>query len=259
MEGSGSPCAELLHNGQYGVLVGRKAGRLPGAAAVHALACSGVNPTVEAACIAAAAAGIGIAGTVTIAIAGFHSTKNATSQAIAAGIASTRATLAAAREDRFWEKQAAAYEEVIAALLYRQMKRQHELRMYRLNDAGEQQIKEFFSSYEPPGWFQAQARLRAYASDEVWEAFEATQKADIEVWGLYEQWKALAEHNRLAMESGRPGVAADGETTLNARRAVNPAVEEAEAREDVVVKLIREELRSKPESTGMALDPSRSG
>lgn len=73
---------------------------------------------------------------------------------------------------------------MIAALQYRQMKRQHELRMYRLDEDSEQQLRDFFASYEPPGWFQAQARLRAYASHEVWEAFEATRQADLEVWGF---------------------------------------------------------------------------
>jgi hypothetical protein len=214
-----------------------------------------VNPTVEAAWIAAGVAGLGIAGTATVAIAGFRSTKNATVRTIAASTANTMASLAAAREDRLWDKRAAAYEEVIAALQYRQMKRQHELRMYRLDEDSEQQLKDFFASYEPPGWFQAQARLRAYASDEVWEAFEATRQADVEVSGRYRQWKMLADDNRLAVESGRPGAATDGQTTINARRAVNPAVEEAETRDEAVVKLIRDELRSKPASTSTALEP----
>jgi hypothetical protein len=66
----------------------------------------------------------------------------------------------------------------------------------------------------------------------------------------------LAEDNRLAVESGRPGAAADGETMLRARRAVNPAVAEAETKDEAVTKLIREELRSKPESTSTALEHS---
>ena len=215
-----------------------------------------MTPTIEAAWIAAGAAGFGVVSTATVAVVGFRSTKNATIRTIAASTANTMASLAAAREDRFWEKQTAAYEETLAALQYRQMKRQHELRMYRLDEDSEQRLKDFFVSYEPPGWFQAQARLRAYASDEVWEAFEATRQADFEVWDRYRQWKMLADDNRLLVESGNPGAVTDGQTTINARRAVNPAVEEAEARDEAVIKLIREELRSKPESTGMALEPS---
>ena len=139
--------------------------------AVHSVTCPGVTPTIEAAWIAAGATGFGIVSTATVAIVGFPSTKNATVRAISAGTANTMATLAAAREDRLWGRRAAAYEETIAALTHRQMKRQHELRMYRLNEEGEQRLKDFFHSYEPPGWFESQARLLAYASDEVQEAF----------------------------------------------------------------------------------------
>jgi hypothetical protein len=66
----------------------------------------------------------------------------------------------------------------------------------------------------------------------------------------------LADSNRLAVESGHPGAAADGETMIRARRAVNPAVAEAEARDEAIIKLIREELRNKPESTSTALEHS---
>jgi hypothetical protein len=98
------------------------------------------------------------------------------------------------------------------------------------------------------GWFEAQARLVAYASDEVLDAFEATRQADLAVSGRYRQWLMLAEDNRLAVESGRPGTAHDGQTMIEARKAVGPALEEAEARDQALIKLIRDELRSKPEA-----------
>jgi hypothetical protein len=215
-----------------------------------------VTPTIEAAWIAAGVAGFGVVSTATVAVVGFRSTKNATIRAIAATTANTMATLAAAREDRLWEKRAAAYEEIIGVLTHRQMKRQHELRMYRLTEEGEQQLKDFFDSFDPPGWFESQARLLAYASDGVREAFEATRRADLQASGLYQSYVMLAEDNRLAAASGDPGAATDGETMIKARTAVNPAVEEADAKAEVVIKLIRDELRSKPASTTTALEPS---
>ena len=117
----------------------------------------------------------------------FRSSRNSANQAIAAGATATAATLNAARENRFWEKQAAAYEETLGGLLYRQAKRQDGLRTYRLPEDDEHQLGDFFAEYEPPGWFEAQGRLLAYASDEVREAFEATRRTDLEVWGLYKQ------------------------------------------------------------------------
>jgi hypothetical protein len=58
----------------------------------------------------------------------------------------------------------------------------------------------------------------------------------------------LAEDNRLAVESGRPGAALDGQTMIKVRKDVGPALEEAEARDQALIKLIRDELRSKPEA-----------
>jgi hypothetical protein len=215
-----------------------------------------VTPTIEAAWIAAGAAGFGVVSTATVAVVGFRSTKNATIRTIAGSTANTMASLAAAREDRLWEKRSAAYEEIIGVLTHRQLKRQHELRMYRLTEAGEQQLKDFFDSYDPPGWFESQARLLAYASNEVRRAFEATRRADLEASGLYQSYVTLAEDNRLAAASGHPGTATDGQTMIKARNAVNPAVQEADAKAEAVIKLIRDELRSKPASTSTALEPS---
>jgi len=212
-----------------------------------------VTPAIEAAWIAAGATGFGIVSTATVAIVGFRSTRNATVRAIAASTANTMASLAAAREDRLWEKRAAAYEEIIGVLTHRQMKRQHELRMYRLPDANEQQLKDFFDSYNPPRWFESQARLLAYASDDVRQAFEATRGADLEVRVGYDRWLMLTEQVQTAMESGNFAAAPDGSLVVQARKDVNPALEEAEARDEAVIKLIRDELHSRPQSAVTAL------
>jgi hypothetical protein len=199
-----------------------------------------VSPIIEAAWIAAVSAGtvgvVGIAGAVVTSIVSSRNTAKATTQTVEAGVASTAA------------KRAAAYEETIAGLLYRQEKRQHDLRMYRLDEESERRLKDFFASYEPPGWFEAQARLVAYASDEVRHASDATQQADREVSERYRQWATLGDDNRRAVESGNPGAAHDGETTMQAYRAIGPALEEAEVKDQALIGAIRDELRSKPEA-----------
>jgi hypothetical protein len=218
-----------------------------------------VNPVIEAAWIAAASAGavgvLGIAGAVVTSIVSSRNTRNATTQAVQAGAASTMATLAAAREERLWEKRAAAYEETIAALLHRLEKRQHDLRMYRLDKESEQKLDDFFASYQPSGWFEAQARLLAYASDDVRHAFEATQQADREVSERRWRWLALGEESRLAVASGHPNAAHDGETMIKAHRAIGPALEDAEAMDQALIKVIRDELQSKPQAALTITDP----
>jgi hypothetical protein len=68
-----------------------------------------MQPVVEAAWIAAGAGVLGIAGTVTVAVSGFRNTRKVTGQTIQAAAQDSIRALAAARADRLWEKQAAAY------------------------------------------------------------------------------------------------------------------------------------------------------
>lgn len=202
-----------------------------------------MDPTIAAALITGGVGALGIAGTVV----GSRNTRKATEQGMAASTASTMATLAAAREDRLWEKRASVYEEAIAALLHRQRKRQHDTRRYRLDEEAEKKLREFFDGYEPPGWFQVQVRAVAYASDRVLGAFDEAELAHRKVWGCYRRWVELAEDNQLAVEAGNPS-AVDGGAAITARKAIDPALDEAEEKDQALVDLIRDELRSKPEA-----------
>ena len=138
------------------------------------------------------------------------------------------------------------------AVRYQQMKRRHDLRSYRWDEESEQQLKPFFDSYEPPVWFEAQARLIAYASDPVLTAFEAREQAQHEVWARYQRYRMMADDNKRAAETGQIGAAHDGQETIDARRAVDAAVEEAEAQDQLLIKLIRDELRSLPEAARLS-------
>ncbi|HUN34165.1 MAG TPA: hypothetical protein VMU95_19355 [Trebonia sp.] len=207
-----------------------------------------MDPTIAAAWITGGVGGLGIAGTVATAIVGSRSTRKATETTVVAAAATTAATLAAAREDRLWDKQCAAYQEALSGLLHSQSKRQHDLRMYRLNEEAEQQIKDFLASYEKPAWFEAQGRLIAYASEAVLEAFKVAREADNEVYGRYQQWQMLAEEATEAFRSGRPGAVQEVKKKGEAHKATTQAIEEANAADEALIKLIRNELRSKPEA-----------
>lgn len=217
-----------------------------------------MDPSIAAAWIGAGVGGgvalVGVAASIVSSIVSSNNTRKATERTVEAGADANRATLTAAREDGFWEKQCAAYDLTLEGLLQRQARRQHELRPYRLDEDSEEQLKSFFDSYESPGWFQAHARLTAYASDAVLKAFDETTRADSEVRGHYEQWKMLFEDAKLAAESGRMDAAAqDSELALKARRNITPALAEAQEKDQALIKLIREELRSKPEATSVAV------
>lgn len=215
-----------------------------------------MNATVEAATIAATTTGIvgflGIVATVTTAIVSSRNTKRATERTVAGGVANTRATLMAAQEGRFWEQERAAYEETLAASLHRQTKRREDLRNARWDGATEQQITDALDSYDPPGIFEARARLVAYATDEVLAAFEAASRAHETVRSAYAHRVALRESLTLAQASGRLEGIPDPETMTKAKRQLDGALEAAGAADDMLIDTIRIRLRSKPEA---ALQP----
>lgn len=72
------------------------------------------------------AAAIGVAGTVIVGVAGFLSTKRASDKAAQVSIDNTASSLDAARDERIWDRRAWAYEQGIAALLYRRQRRRTE-------------------------------------------------------------------------------------------------------------------------------------
>jgi hypothetical protein len=89
----------------------------------------------------------------------------------------------------------------------------------------------------------------------VLHAFEATQQADREVSERYRHWITLGEESRLAVASGHLGAAHEGETMLPAHRAIRPALEEADVKDQALIKVICDQLRSKPEAALTMADP----
>jgi hypothetical protein len=217
-----------------------------------------VNPTIAAAFISGGVGVVGVVGTAVTAWIGSRNTRRATEQAIGAGAASTRATLTAAREGRQWDLAAAVYEETLAEVLHRQSKLHYEVRSARFGEESEQKIKDFFSTYEPLGWIRIQARLTAYASDRVLDAFEATRTANLTVQGLYRR-RVSADDEKLAAEQGRPQAAHESQEAIDANALhikLMVALEDAWNKDSTLIEVIRDELRSKPEAAMLPILPA---
>ena len=202
-----------------------------------------VDPIITAAWITGGVAVVGIAGTVMSSIVGSRNTRMATDQTVEAARLATTATLAAAREGQRWEREHAAYVETIAGVLRRQRQRQY-LGTSLLSEDFEQ-LRDFLDAHEPPGWLEAQARLIACASEWVKDAAEASRQAHLEVWARVHRYRLMGDDNRLALESGRPDDAPfDGRELVAAREEIDAAIGEADAMDNLLVTLIREEQRS---------------
>lgn len=198
-----------------------------------------VDPTITAAWITGGVGALGIAGTATTAWIGSRNTRMATERTIAAGAATTTATLAAAREDRLWEKRCAVYEETLTTLLDHRRQR---FRILLRSPGGEAESPEAVYDPDSPGWSQARSRLYAYASDDVLHALDAAEDEHMRAQLAYEDMNRIEQrppgHPRAASEAERK----DAGQTLN---AASQGVANAE---QALISVIRDELRSKPDA-----------
>jgi hypothetical protein len=189
---------------------------------------------------------LGVAATAITAWIGSWNSRRATERTVEAGTAANRATLMAAREDALWDRRAAAYEEALTGLLHRQAKRHFDLRDLRVSN--EEQMKEFYESYQLPGVFETESRLTAYASNLVLEAHKATRGAHASVVVAYSRRSSLRESNRTAAQTGRVEGTVSQEIMTDAQCKLDSALRDADARDDALIEIIRTELRSRPEA-----------
>jgi len=202
-----------------------------------------VDAIITAAWITGGVAAVGIAGTVMSSIAGSRHAKSAVEETAEAARAATVAALAAAREGQRWEREHAAYVETIADVLRRQRQRRY-LVTHSLSEDSDQ-LRDFLDVHEPPGWLEAQARLIACAAEWVKDAAEASRQAHLEVWALAHRYRLMGDDNRLALESASPGGAPfDGRELTAVRTDIETAIADADAMDNLLVTLIREEQRS---------------
>jgi hypothetical protein len=153
------------------------------------------------------------------------------------------ATLAAAREGQRWEREHAAYVETIADVLRRQRQRRYLVTSSLSEDS--ELLRDFLDAHDPPGWLEAQARLIACASEWVKDAAEASRQAHLEVWARVHRYRLMGDDNGLALESGPPGGAPfGGRELMAARQEIDAAIADADAMDNLLVTLIREEQRS---------------
>jgi hypothetical protein len=191
---------------------------------------------------------VGLAGTVASSIVNSNNTRRATERTVEAGTEANRATLLAAREDRLWEKRAAAYQESLTQLLHRRAQRHFDLRKYRTSEAEEKRLTEFYEKYELPGTFETWAGLTAYASEPVLASFNASMQAHSSVRAQYGARATLRESAERAQRSGSLGAVPDADTMMDASRKLDSALEAANAADQALIDVIRDELRRVPEA-----------
>ena len=183
-----------------------------------------MNPIVAAAIVGVSGTVVG--GTVVVGVAGFG-----------ASIWNTRRTIAHARESRVWDQRAAVYVDALAAVHYRNVRREYEMRTDPLDAEFRQHAKVLLATYKAPDFHDLEARLQAFGSEPVVTAMQLSSSAHDGTAGAFRTWQELSAMTGTTSESTRTMV-----------RAVDMARRTADGADDAVVELIRTELqgRGKP-------------
>jgi hypothetical protein len=207
-----------------------------------------MQPIIEAAWIATATGVTGIVGSVTVALAGFRSMRSATQQ-----------TIEADRDRRLWEKRAAAYEAILAAMLSRQAVRVRGKQAIETKKKMTEVLAEFVQ-FDLPGRYELEGRITAYASRAVRTAYGEVRVADLEVTARYATLKALdttAAAGGLQVKAQGQGRLPNDQAVIEARfswdeiwDALLLALEKANGKDRALIELIRAELQDNLSSAG---------
>jgi hypothetical protein len=199
---------------------------------------------VETAAIISGCFAIGSVGlTAYVAVKGFRSTRDATDKTIEAGNKDTIRALNASRDDRLWERRAAAYEETIAYLLYRQHKRDFRSPYHIMGRDLDTATRFWFGDYHPPGSFEIRGQLVAYASDAIVAAYKESVSADNEASFRFSFWKGIYDSFK---DRGDLVSSNDDPEQLDAKDKLKDAEKKAEEKDRALITLIRSELHSRP-------------
>ena len=157
------------------------------------------------------AATIGVGGTVIVGVAGYS-----------AAIWTTRRTIQHARDNRLWDKRAEVYVDTLAAVHYRQTKRERDMRTWRLDEESDRHEVAYLANYAQPDFHQLEGRQMAFASHPVITAVQVSSTAHM--------YAMSASKSRLDDEAADRAQAA--------RKA-------ADDTDDALVELIRTELQGR--------------
>jgi hypothetical protein len=191
-----------------------------------------MNPTVEAAWIAAGATFAAVTGTVTVAISAARNTRKA-----------TEATVQAERLLRLLERRADAYQDALGDLLSRQSVRIKKLYPFQF-DSGGHLYSNDLAAWQPDlqDWFDKQGRLIAYCSPEVQKAFDLAAEADAQLVVLYRERLRLSETAGEIADDDAAGRLAWAESLAKWFKQLQPAQTTVEARDRELINAIRKEL-----------------
>ncbi len=117
------------------------------------------------------------------------------------------------------------------------------MRDYRLTSEGEAALLRLLGEYKPANWWELQARIAHYGSDEVMAEFKESHDADDQVAVRLVQLAALNRRATEAAESGNRAAAPDMKEINAGRKELSDAQRRADEIDQALIKRMRAELR----------------
>jgi hypothetical protein len=195
-----------------------------------------MNPTVEAAWIAAGATFVAVSGTVTVAVSAARNTRK-----------TTESTIQAERKLRILERRADAYQDSLADLLARQAEREKKLYPLRMDKAGNVYSPgDIFPQYEADGWFDKQGRLLTYSSEEVRRVFDLSTEAHNDLGTIYRERQSLSDRATDLPANDHTAHMSMGVKLADLQDRMFSAWMKANATDNALIEAIRLELSADP-------------
>lgn len=179
------------------------------------------------------AAFIGVTGTAIVGIAGFG-----------AAIYTARRNLASSREHRVWDQRASVYVDAIAAVHFRQSRREYEMRADSLDEKTKQHAEAYLAKYKQADGFELEARLIAFASPGVVTTMQKASTAHRDAMNSF-----AAERAALRAQQAR-GEAIPNDPVSKVLQSTMSmgALQEADKADNAAIEMIRADLHGRGQS-----------
>jgi hypothetical protein len=200
-----------------------------------------VDATITAAWIGGGAVILSGGWTALVAVTTTRNARRTNQATLDAAAKNTALALDAAREDRIWDKRADAYVDALYVIRHRQERRGDRTRTIRFDKATEDRRQEWLASFKLPDEISMEMRLLAYASESVLAATRAAGEANAKAESAYLYWKGLIQESQLSA----PDAPIRDQATA-ARKAMQPAVDEATRADEALLDAVRSDLHSRP-------------
>lgn len=187
-----------------------------------------------------------LGGTVVGGVSSYFTASRTTANTLRVQRVNTLRELDAAHGQNLQDMQAPVYEQAIAALIYRQERREHDLSPIRWDKDTERVIRSALEDYNPPNWFQAQSQLALYAPQEVLDANKIANDSHEKIFGLTRELADVREASRAADPADRNALVDLGRQHKKIFEKIKAALKDAATADADLVQLMRTSLHTRP-------------